>query len=71
MAPVIFWWDNFDRNLESLSGKSYFRNTPGIKWTVIIGYNYCTYSTKPELRLCTDSNPSRIVSEIYDNDENF
>ena len=28
--PTIFWWDNFDRNIETMSGSGSIHNTPGI-----------------------------------------
>ena len=27
---MIFWWDNFDRNVETASGAGSIHNTPGI-----------------------------------------
>ena len=29
-VPTIFWWDNFDRNIETSSGAGSIHNTPGI-----------------------------------------
>ena len=31
VASVIFWWDNLDRNFETLSSNDSIRNTLGVK----------------------------------------
>ena len=30
MQKATFWWDNFDRNIETVSGAGSIHNTPGI-----------------------------------------
>ena len=34
MVPTIFWWDNFDRFVDNLSGAGSIHNTPGIAFQV-------------------------------------
>ena len=29
-VSTIFWWDNFDRNIETVSGAGSVHNTPGV-----------------------------------------
>ena len=29
-VPTVFWWDNFDRNIETTTGAGSIHNTPGV-----------------------------------------